>query len=56
MSVGEAHMTTMAHVMSPWCGKAEVEKVKASGKHIVEVVNTRIQLRIASFSAGVAIL
>jgi hypothetical protein len=46
----------MVHAMSRWYGKAEVEKVKASGKHKVKVVCTRIQLRIASFSAGVVIL
>ena len=49
-------MITMVHVMSRWCGKAEVERVKASGKNIVKVVCMRIQLRIASFSAGVVIL
>ena len=56
MNVREPHIITMVHAMSRWCGKAEVEKVKASGKHTVEVVTTRILLRIASFSAGVVIL
>ncbi len=56
VSVRDQFMTTMAYVMCRWFGETEVEKVKASGKHIVEVVTMRIQLRIAGFSAGVAIL
>ena len=49
-------MTTMAYVMCRWFGETEIKLVLVDGKHKVEVVNTRIQLRIAGFSAGVAIL
>ncbi|MDR9458656.1 MAG: hypothetical protein RI591_00735 [Dehalococcoidia bacterium] len=56
MSVRELLMITMVDVMSRWCGKAKAKKVTANGRNIVKVVNTRIQLRIASFCAGIATL
>jgi len=56
VSVREALMTTMVDVIRCWFGETEAETVLVDGKNIARVVNTRIQLRIASFSAGVAVV
>jgi len=49
-------MTTMANVIRRWFGETETETVLVDGKNIVKVVNMRILLRIASLSAGVAVI